>query len=267
MPHERAYCPRQDVRTFLDGAPVVFNSPWSPIPRSSPHLWGLMSNPHNVKLDRDTGALQQLALDMGRLAEAILEKSLHSVWELDAKLAAEVKQDDLPIDRLDLAIDDAVLRVLALDAPVARDLRLVVAVKSIATDLERVGDLARNIASCAKRLASQPEVSIPEGLRKLEANSRAILRHAIQAFADLDADAARRVLDEDDVIDDLEDELIRDSIDRLASDPGTTEQEVDFIFIAQHLERVGDHATNIAEETVLAAEAINLKHSSKLGGA
>jgi len=226
-----------------------------------------MSNPHNVKLDRDTDALQQLALDMGRLAEAILEKSLHSVWELDAKLAAEVKQDDLPIDRLDLAIDDAVLRVLALDAPVARDLRLVVAVKSIATDLERVGDLARNIASCAKRLASQPEFSIPEGLRKLAANSRAILRHALQAFADLDADAARRVLDEDDVIDDLEDELIRDSIDRLASDPDTTEQEVDFIFIAQHLERVGDHATNIAEETVLAAEAINLKHSSKLGGA
>lgn len=226
-----------------------------------------MSNPHNVKLDRDTDALQQLALDMGRLAEAILEKSLHSVWELDAKLAAEVKQDDLPIDRLDLAIDDAVLRVLALDAPVARDLRLVVAVKSIATDLERVGDLARNIASCAKRLASQPEFPIPEGLRKLAANSRAILRHALQAFADLDADAARRVLDEDDVIDDLEDELIRDSIDRLASDPDTTEQEVDFIFIAQHLERVGDHATNIAEETVLAAEAINLKHSSKLGGA
>ena len=226
-----------------------------------------MSNPHNVKLDRDTDALQQLALDMGRLAEAILEKSLHSVWELDAKLAAEVKQDDLSIDRLDLAIDDAVLRVLALDAPVARDLRLVVAVKSIATDLERVGDLARNIASCAKRLASQPEFSIPEGLRKLAANSRAILRHALQAFADLDADAARLVLDEDDVIDDLEDELIRDSIDRLASDPDTTEQEVDFIFIAQHLERVGDHATNIAEETVLAAEAINLKHSSKLGGA
>ena len=65
-----------------------------------------MSNPHNVKLDRDTDALQQLALDMGRLAEAILEKSLHSVWELDAKLAAKVKQDDLSIDRLDLAIDD-----------------------------------------------------------------------------------------------------------------------------------------------------------------
>jgi phosphate transport system protein len=226
-----------------------------------------MSDPHNVKLDRNTDALQQLALDMGRLAEAILEKSLHSVWELDAKLAAEVKQDDLPIDRLDLAIDDAVLRVLALDAPVARDLRLVVAVKSIATDLERVGDLARNIASCAERLASQPGLSIPDGLRKLAADSRTILRHAIQAFSDLDADAARRVLDEDDVIDDLEDELIRDSINRLASDPGTTEQEVDFIFIAQHLERVGDHATNIAEETVLAAEAINLKHSSKLGGA
>ena len=226
-----------------------------------------MSDPHNVKLDRNTDALQQLALGMGRLAEAILEKSLHSVWELDAKRAAEVKQDDLPIDRLDLAIDDAVLRVLALDAPVARDLRLVVAVKSIATDLERVGDLARNIASCAERLASQPGLSIPDGLRKLAADSRTILRHAIQAFSDLDADAARRVLDEDDVIDDLEDELIRDSIDRLASNPGTTEQEVDFIFIAQHLERVGDHATNIAEETVLAAEAINLKHSSKLGGA
>ena len=226
-----------------------------------------MSEPHNSKLDRDTGALQKLVLDMARLAEAILEKSLRAVWELNPELAVEVKEDDLAIDRLDIAIDDAVLRILALDAPVARDLRLVVAIKSISTDLERVGDIARNIAKCAKRLAKEQDLTVPEGLQKLATDSLNVLRHAVEAFAELDAEAARHVLAEDDSIDELEDQIIRAAIDRIASAPSTTDTEVDFIFIAQHLERIGDHATNIAEETVLAAEAINLKHSSKLAGA
>jgi len=158
-----------------------------------------------------------------------------------------------------------VLRILALDAPVASDLRLVMAVKSIATDLERVGDIARNIAGCARRLAEEPEIGLPPELHSLADDSRAALRSSVQALADLDPDAARAVLQADDKIDEKEDRLIRASIDRLEDVPSETRQQIDVIFVAQHLERVGDHATNIAEEVVLAAEATNLKHSEKLG--
>ncbi len=220
--------------------------------------------PH-PKVDRDTETLQRTALRMAQLAEAILDKSLAAVWERNAALADEVMRDDLEIDRLDVEIDAAVLRILALDAPVARDLRLVVATKAIATDLERVGDLARNIAGCAQRLARRAAFTLPPEIHSLADDSRAALRAATQAFADIDAAAARSVIAHDDRIDDLQDEIVRDAIARLAANPATTEQEIDVIFIAQHLERIGDHATNLAEEVVLVAEARNLKHSVRLG--
>ena len=114
-----------------------------------------MSQGQDVKIDRDVDSLRDTAAEMARRAEAILDKSLRALWERDAELAREVRTDDLDIDRLDLAIDDAVLRILALDAPVAIDLRMVVAIKSAATDLERIGDLARNIAKAEKEYASQ----------------------------------------------------------------------------------------------------------------
>lgn len=226
-----------------------------------------MPNRHNIKMDRDIDGLRAKALRMAERSEAILEKSLRAVWERDAELSAEVKQDDLAIDRLDVEIDDSVLRILALDAPVASDLRLVVAIKAIATDLERVGDLARNIAGCARRLTQRNALPHPPGLLELAEESRAALREAIRSFSELDVEAARAVLAADDSIDEQEDRLIRASIDRLSKAPETTEQEIDWIFIAQNLERIGDHATNIAEETVLAAEAKNLKHVNKLSRA
>ena len=221
----------------------------------------------NIRMDRDVDSLKDLARAMAKLAEAILAKSLRAAWEADPALGAEVKGDDLEIDRIDVAIDDAVLRVLALDAPVASDLRTVIAVKAIATDLERVGDLARNIASCARRLSEMDSFAFPAKIQTLADQARHSLRQANQSFNDLDPALARSVLDGDDEIDDLEAEIIRAAIDSLAHHPESTKQVVDLIFIAQSLERIGDHATNIAEETILVAEAKNLKHSEKLARA
>ena len=123
-----------------------------------------MSQRPDTKVDRDIGTLRETVLRMARLSEAILGKSLQAIWERNPALSLEVKADDIAIDRLDVEIDDTVLRILALDAPVASDLRLVVAVKSIATDLERVGDIARNIAGCARRLSEVPEIGLPPEL-------------------------------------------------------------------------------------------------------
>ena len=175
-----------------------------------------MSSAVQIKTGREVDNLRQLALRMGGLAEGILDKSLRAVWNRDQALAEEVDADDLEIDRIDIEIDAAVLSVLALRAPVASDLRQTLAIKTMATDLERIGDLAR------------------------------------------------AVLGEDDDIDEVEGRVIRESIGRIQTEPTASRQEIDLIFIAKNLERIADHATNIAEEVILATESVNLKHAEKL---
>jgi phosphate transport system protein len=208
--------------------------------------------------------LRETALRMGSRAEAILEKALRALLERDVRLASEVQHDDVEIDRLDVEIDDAVLRALALQAPVAGDLREVVAIKMIATDLERVGDLARNIAKSAERLANEVEVPLPPALLKLASGARQQLRRSLDAYGNCDATAARVVMTEDDVIDLAEDQVVLDELAEIAREPETAKQAVDVILIAKNLERVGDHATNIAEDVILVAEARNVKHNAKL---
>ncbi len=218
----------------------------------------------SLKTGREVDNLRHLALHMGGLAEDILDKSLRAAWNRDDRLAREVPDDDLEIDRLDVEIDAAVLNVLALRAPVAVDLRQTLAIKTMATDLERIGDLARNIAGCAERLSARAAISPPQLLHTLADDCRRSLKRSLEAFADLDVELARNVLDEDDAIDELEGRVIREAIAEIRGNPEVAKQLIDLIFIAKSLERVADHATNIAEEVVLAAESINLKHAEKL---
>jgi len=210
--------------------------------------------------------LRQSALRMGSLAEAILAKALRSVWDRDPKLAEEVQRDDLEIDRLDVAIDELVTEALALQSPVANDLRRILAVRAMVSDLERVGDLARNIAKSAVRLAHRSALPLPPGLEELADQTTRALCDALDSFADSDAAKARAVIEADDAVDAAEDALIRAIIAEAAAHPDWTPQEVDLILIAKNLERVGDHATNIAEEVIFLAEARIVRHHAKLGG-
>jgi len=210
--------------------------------------------------------LREKALRMGSLAEAILDKAVRAFLERRPELAREVRIDDLEIDRLDLAIDEAVLRALALQAPVAEDLRQVIAIKMMAADLERVGDLSRNIAKSALRLSERPPVSLPSRLLAVADEARRMLKRALDSFADADAEKARAVLAADDEIDQDQDRVVREAIEEIGTHPEISSQEVDLILIAKNLERVGDHATNIAEDVILATEARNVKHAAKFQG-
>jgi phosphate transport system protein len=210
--------------------------------------------------------LRESVLRMGSLSEAIVEKAVRAVWERSAEMAREVRIDDLEIDRMDLAIDESVLRALALQAPVAEDLRKVIAVKMIATDLERVGDLARNIAKSALRLAERPPIPMPPKLEEVADEARRLLKDSLDSFADEDPEKARAVLAGDDRIDDDQDRVVREAIAEIGAHPEISSQEVDLILIAKSLERVADHATNIAEGVILATEARNVKHAEKLRG-
>jgi phosphate transport system protein len=209
--------------------------------------------------------LREQVLRMGSLSETILAKSLRAAWDRRADLAQEVAHDDLEIDRLDLAIDEGVLRALALQSPVADDLRQLIAIKMMASDLERVGDLARNVAKSALRLCARQPVPIPPDLVGLAEAAQAILREALDAFGDGDVVKARAVLEADDVVDEAQDRVVEQALGEIGRHPESSAQEVDLILIAENLERVGDHATNIAEDVILAEEARNLKHAAKLG--
>jgi phosphate transport system protein len=208
--------------------------------------------------------LRERALRMGSLAEAILAKSLRAVFERNRSLAQAVAADDLSIDRLDVEIDDAVLKALALQAPVAGDLREVIAIKMIATDLERVGDIARNIAKSALRLCDHTGPALPPELSGLATAAQGILRLALDSFSQMDGSAARRVLAQDDAIDGAQDLLVARSVREIAELPERASFDIDVIFIAKNLERIADHATNIAEDVILVAEARNVKHAAKL---
>ena len=218
----------------------------------------------STKSESTIDGLRELILRMGALAEAILAKALRCVAERDRALGQTVQSDDLEIDQLDVAIDDAILRALALQAPVAEDLRQVIAIKTMATDLERIGDIARNIAKSGMRLAERPQTPFPARLERLRSEATGQLRAALDSFQALDVSAARAVIAGDDRVDDLQDALVRELIDGMERAPATAAQAVDLISIAESLERVGDHATNIAEDVILAVEARNVKHAEKL---
>jgi phosphate transport system protein len=216
-------------------------------------------------VDPVLGELRESVLRMGSRAEAILDKAVQAVIELDGELARQVEQDDLEIDRLDVEIDGLVLRALALQAPVAADLRKVIAVKMMATDLERVGDLARNIAKSALRLSLHPELPLPLVLARLARSAQRMLHGALDAYAHDDVEAARSVLAQDEEVDRQQDEVVRCGLQSISGRPELASQGVDIILVAKNLERVGDHATNIAEDVILVIEARNVKHASKLG--
>jgi phosphate transport system protein len=208
--------------------------------------------------------LRQLILKMGTLAEEILERALQAVWDRDSDLGKQVQVDDLEIDRLDLEIDEAVLEVLALQAPVAEDRRRGVANILWPNDLERVGDLARNIGKSAIRLAGRKSVPFPPALEREADSARKLLSAALDSFTSGDASLARGVIRDDEAVDDAQDRVVLEAIEKIGSSPEIAEQEIDFILIAKNLERVADHATNIAEDVVLVTEAENLKHADKL---
>jgi phosphate transport system protein len=223
----------------------------------------VLNRPHPL-VEKKLSGLREMLLRMGGLAEAILAKSLRALRERDLALARAIKGDDLPIDRLDVEIDQAILELLALQAPVAHDLRQTIAIKTAALDLERVGDLARNIAESAMRLIEMPKLSLPPILDSLSVESRRALACSLDAFADMNPDEARAVLAADDRIDAQEAEVIRGLVETMRSRPEISSQAVELILIAKSLERIGDHATNIAEDVIMVTEFVNLKHAQKI---
>ncbi|HUF23299.1 MAG TPA: phosphate signaling complex protein PhoU [Vicinamibacterales bacterium] len=201
-------------------------------------------------------------LEMGGLAEERLRLSMRAVVERDAKLVEDVIAGDAPINALHIEIDDRCFKLLALHQPMAVDLRAIVAAVKINTDLERVGDLAVNIAEAVRRYLRHPPVKELIDIPRMADIAQGMLRDALDAFVRRDTTLAQAVLEADDSLDALKTQVFRELLTYMLQDPHTIEPSLDLILISRHLERIGDHATNVGEDVIFMVSARDVRHAT-----
>ena len=205
-------------------------------------------------------ALQGRLLEMGGLAEERVSASVQSLVSRDIAAIERVLYGDEPINALHVEIDNRCFKLLALHQPMATDLRAIVSAVKINTDLERVGDLAVNIAEAAKRYATHPPVKKLIDIPQMGDIAQEMLHDALDAFVRRDTVLAQAVLNEDDRLDGLKTQIFRELLDYMLKDPTTVEPALDLILVSRHLERIGDHATNIAEDVIFMVSALDVRH-------
>ena len=219
------------------------------------------SSEHIVRhFQEDLERLKSRLLEMGGLAEEQVRLALRGLVERDADLIERVLVGDDPLNALHIEIDQRCFTLLALHQPMAADLRTIVAAVKINTDLERVGDLAINIAEATERYVQHAPVKKLIDIPRMATIAETMLREALDAFVRRDTVLAKRVLDQDDLLDDLKTQIFRELITFMLQDPRTIEPSLDLILVSRHLERIGDHATNIAEDVIFLVSARDVRH-------
>jgi phosphate transport system protein len=210
-------------------------------------------------------ALRNQLLTMGGLVEERVHRAIHALvhrWEDEAQ---RIIASDKEINDLQMEIDDRCLKLLATQTPLAVDLRLITSAMKINADLERVGDQAVNIAENVLVLIPQPPLKPLIDLPRMAAIAEKMIRDALDAFVKKDAELARDVLRRDDEVDNLKDQVFRELLTYMMADPGTIQRALSLILIGRNLERIADHATNIAEDVIFIAEAKDVRHHAEQG--
>src|SRR5918995_1717193 len=204
--------------------------------------------------------LKTRLLEMGGIAEEQVRTAVKGLTDRDHALIDRVLAGDDPLNSLHIEIDNRCFTLLALFQPMAADLRTIVAAVKINTDLERVGDLAVNIAEAARRYVSHPPVKKLVDIPQMGDIAQAMLRDALDSFVRRDTRLAQQVLNEDDRLDGLKTQVFRELLTYMLNDPSTVEPALDLILISRHLERIGDHATNIAEDVIFMVSGRDVRH-------
>jgi phosphate transport system protein len=211
-------------------------------------------------LQRDLEYLQRDLLGLAASVEEAIHKAIRALQRREAGPAEQVIAGDAQIDQEENHIEEECLKILALHQPVAVDLRRIAAALKINTDLERMADLAEDIADRALHLARLPVVPIPEKLQRMTDLATSMVRQSLDAFVNLDARQARRVCRLDDEVDRYNNEIIRELIDMMQESPANVEAGLSLFSATRHLERIADHATNIAEDVVYLVEGTIIRH-------
>lgn len=222
---------------------------------------GLTVEDHRI-LDRELDGLRDRMLILGGETETALQRAMYALAERDTATAEEVLREDDTIDQLEVEIDRLCIDMIARRQPAARDLRFVISVIKITPILERIADHACNIARVAIELNNEPQLKTYINLLQMAQHASSMLRAALDAFTSGDAAAARAVIERDDELDELYDNIFHALINLMVCDPTTTTRGARLLFVAKHIERIGDYVTDICELTVYMTEAAFIKHSN-----
>jgi phosphate transport system protein len=214
----------------------------------------------NRAFDQDLASLKQSLLDMGAHVQLAIGRALEGLTERRIEALKEVHDIEKKINLAHTTIDEDCVRILARQSPLASDLRWVVAAIKINTDLERMGDQAVNIASNGERYLGERPLKPLIDLPQMALEVRKMVRAALDAFVRADIDGARSVLRMDDKVDHLKHQIFRELIEYMGRDATQIEAGLDLILISRNLERLGDHATNIAEDVIFAVSGLDVRH-------
>ncbi len=214
----------------------------------------------SIHLNRDLENLQRRVLALASAVEQIVEKSIRALFDRDTQLARTLMDSDTPIDMEENVIEEECLKILALHQPVAIDLRRVATIVKINSDLERMADLAVNIAERALALAQGPEVQVPSSFHQMNDLTNTMVRDSLDAFLKLDVALAKRVCRLDDEVDRYNCEIIDNISDFMKQSPDNVDPGLHLFSAVRQLERIADHATNIAEDVVYLVEGRIIRH-------
>jgi phosphate transport system protein len=206
------------------------------------------------------GKLRSYVLEMGGLVEDQIAQAVRALIERDVALARATIERDHTVNRLDVEIDDLSLKLLALHQPAARDLRLITTALKITTDLERIGDIATHIGERVLELAKEPPLKRSVDITSIASVASSMVHRSLDAFVRDDVELALEVCASDDDIDTLHAELVRELLGIMREDPSSIGRTMRMLFVSKYLERVGDHATNIAEMVIFMVKGQSIRH-------
>ncbi len=206
--------------------------------------------------------VKEKLLKQGSLVETMVERAVASLVDRDSRLAEEVIASDQKVDALDVEIDEDCLRLLALQQPAAKDLRFITTAMKITTDLERMADQAVNICQRAIELNEEPQLKPYIDIPIMSQLAQKMMRDSLDAFVRRDAELARQVIPADNKVDALKNQVFRELLTFMMEDPRTIPRAIRLILVSRHLERIADHATNLAEMVVFLVEGKNIRHAA-----
>ncbi|HSH70450.1 MAG TPA: phosphate signaling complex protein PhoU [Deferrisomatales bacterium] len=218
----------------------------------------------STHLQQELVKLNKRLADLAETVQTTVQEAVRSVDELDCELARKIATGDAAIDRIEVDIEEECLKVLALYQPVATDLRTLVAVLKINNDIERIGDLAVNIAERTLFLCTQPPIEIPFDFAEMCVKALGLLRDSLQARLNHDVRLARRVCAADEGVDAINREMYAQISVAVRKDPNHVERLLSYLSVSRHLERIADYATNIAEDVIYLVEGRIARHKPTL---
>jgi len=219
------------------------------------------SNVHIVKqFEEELQTIKDGVVSLGALVDNMIDSAMRALETRDVKLAKETIEKDRTVNNLEVEIDDLCITTLALRQPTASDLRLITTVMKVISDLERMGDMGVNIAERAIGLAEEKGLTISPEIYQMEKHARKMLKECIQAFIEYDTELASKVLKNDDIVDNLNRQALKKNLEEMIRNPTEIERDMQLGFIPRYLERVADHATNIAEMVIFMVKGKVVRH-------